>query len=274
MRRPTSFSICATSLLITCFTAVSQQQAHSRPTAYDVVSIKLEGKDPTSNGFRYTITGVEGSTVTLADMIKEAYGLADLRLVKGATVVKPTYHIIAKLDDDGIAYMRALPPDEAVLLRRQLLQAMLADRFKLRVHHVSGQLNIYSLEVGKQGVKLPLFTEEAGNAKASATSFFKSGRIKGVFTMTQLAQILTLSKKVGSDASDRSVVNNTGLTGRYVIDLTWTATSAAVQSPAPLDTEVYSSAESALDHAGLKLIPKLVVADAITVDSATPAVLD
>ena len=174
------------------------------PGAYDVVSIKLEGPDPQANGFRYTPTGFEAYAVTLTDIVGEAYGLPDVRLVKNASVVKPAYHIVAKFSQPDIAVMNSLPPAQLTQVRQRLLQAILRDRFQATVHHAASPLPIYSLEVGKSGLKLQQVALEPANAsQEKKVAFFAPGRIKGVFSMEQLARILSLSRKVDSDASDR-----------------------------------------------------------------------
>jgi uncharacterized protein (TIGR03435 family) len=242
--------------------------------SYEVVSIKLEAPDPQANGFRYTPTGFEAYGVTLTDIVREAYGLPDPRLVKGASMVKPAYHIVAKFSEPDMEAMRSLPPATATQVRQRLLQAILKDRFQATVHHTSNQLPIYSLEVNKSGLKLQEIRPESANASQEKKgTFFAHGRIKGVFSMEQLARILSFSAKVGSDASDRRVFNNTGLKGLYMFDLAWTDASGQ-PPPDSKDVEIYSSASSALEQAGLRLVPKTIDADSVVVDHAATPSLD
>lgn len=244
------------------------------PGAYDVVSIKLEVSDPGSNGFRYTPTGFEAYGVTLADIVKEAYGLPDLRLVKGASVLKPAYHIVAKFSEPDMAAMQSLAPAQVTQVRQRLLRVILKDRFRVTVHHTTAQLPIYSLKIGKSGFKLQQVAPEPGNApQEKKEAFFAPGRIKGVFSMEQLARILSLSRKVGSDASERRVFDNTGLRGRYVFDLAWADTSGQ-PPPDSKGIEVYGSAISALEQVGLQLVPKTIAADSIVIDRAAAPTLD
>jgi hypothetical protein len=112
-----------------------QRQGAGLPSSYDVVSIKLESQDPAAVGLRYTATGFEAYAVTLTDLIKEAYGLPDVRLVKGASNIKLKYHVVAKLSDVDANSSRSLSVKELSTERQVLLQRMLADRFALAVHH-------------------------------------------------------------------------------------------------------------------------------------------
>lgn len=267
------------SFLIMALSVHAQQiSGNAAPTSYEVVSIKLETLDPPAMGLRYTPTGFEAYAVTLEDLIKEAYGLPDVRLVKGASNIKPKYHIVAKLSDTDTDTLRSLSPQELTTERQLLLQALLADRFELVVHHASNRLPIYSLEVAKQGLKLEKVTPGSlGTSDASkleADSFFSEGRIRGVYSMERLAHILSLMRKLDEDAGDRTVVDTTGLSGKYIVDLAWTGPS--VQSPPMVsqNTEVYGSVISALDQAGLRLVPKTIDMDSVVVDHATMASTD
>jgi uncharacterized protein (TIGR03435 family) len=170
--------------------------------------------------------------------------------------------------------MRTLPPASATQVRQRLLQAILKDRFQATVHHTPSQLPIYSLEVAKSGLKLQEVAPEPANAsQEKKAAFFAPGRIKGVFSMEQFARILSLSRKVDSNASGRRVFDNTGLKGLYIFDLAWTDTSGQ-PPPDSRDTEIYGSASSALEQAGLHLVPKTIDADSIVVDHATPPTLE
>ena len=267
------------SILVMVPTAFAQQGLSvALLSSYDVVSIKLEREDPPSIGIRYTATGFEGYAVTLTDLIKEAYGLPDVRLVKGAANIKPKYHVVAKLSDSDANTLRALSAKELSMERQRLLQAMLADRFALVVHHARSPLPIYSLEVGKRGVKLQEVTSgTAGASNASqlnADSFFADGRIMGVFSMERLAHVLSLMHKLNSDGSDRTVVDDTGLGGKYIVDLAWTGPSVSRPPMVSATTEVYGSVNSALEQAGLRLVAKTIDTDSVVVDNANVASLD
>lgn len=263
------------SIFLLALSAFAQPpQSAVGPAAYDVVSIKLESPDAQANGFRYSPTGFEAYGVTLTDIVKEAYALPDARLVKGASIVKPAYHIVAKFSAPDMEVMRSLPPARVTQIRQRLLQAVLKDRFQVTVHHTSSQLPIYSLEAAKSGLKLQQVAPEPANApQEKKEAFFAPGRIKGVFSMEQLAHILSLSSKVNSDASDRRVFDNTGLKNRYVFDLAWTDTSGQ-PPPVSKDVEIYSSASSALEQAGLHLVPRTIHADTIVIDHAAAPTLD
>jgi len=263
---------------INLLNSVQQTQGATLPASYDVVSIKLESQDSPAVGIRYTPTGFEAYAVTLTDLVRAAYGLPDAQLVKGSSNLKLKYHIVAKLNDADASTMRSLSPEELSSERQRLLQAMLADRFALAVHHTTTQLPIYSLEVAKRGLKLQQVTPTTSGSSAlsqrTSSSFFSNGRIMGVFSMEQLAHNLTLMHRLNLDGGSRTVVDDTGLSGKYIVDLAWTGPSDSRPPMLSSSTEVYGSVTSALEQAGLRLVPKTIEADSIVIDHANAPTLD
>jgi len=122
------------------------------------------------------------------------------------------FDIDAKADDDTAAAIQKLSAGERDQQNSQMLQALLADRFKLRVHYESRIQSIYQLVVAKSGPRLMPWPAEQ---KSRGISWGPDRiRIQGA-GMDKLAFCL-------SDALSRKVVDNTGLTGNYDINLKWT----------------------------------------------------
>ena len=253
----------------------AQTDAEKAQWAYDVVSIKLEHPDVGSVGIRKTSTGFEAYTVTLRDLIKEAYGLQDPSLVAMTPESKTQYHVIAKLDEDKVAILNGLSPQEQLEKKRLMLQSLLAEYFHLKVHPGKQALNVYSLVVDKSGAKLIEVAPDRDGVPAEVgNSYFADGRVTGIFSMSQLVRILSISRVAGIDTSDRPMIDNTGLNGKYRVDLTWIPLSGE-QNAKDTNAEVYTSLQSALQNKlGLKLIPQKIQADAIIVDHAEKPALD
>ena len=111
-----------------------------------------------------------------------------------------------------------------------MLQALLADRFKLTLHRQTTQLGVYVLVVAKNGPKLQeakpgdtypngLKDPEGG----SPAGIFRLGRFQGgrgelVGQGLSMAKLLRL---LSEDILNRSVIDNTGLTGNYDFTLEW-----------------------------------------------------
>jgi uncharacterized protein (TIGR03435 family) len=127
-----------------------------------------------------------------------------------------TYDIEAKADnrDPRFKAAEAGGPAAQEALLNSMLQALLADRFKLAVHRETKETSGYALVVAKGGPKLKEPTEaQSGDGSISVVS---RGRLKGQKApLSMLAEQLT--RLVG-----RPVVDETGLEGGFDFDLEWT----------------------------------------------------
>lgn len=140
-----------------------------------------------------------------------AYGIEDAQIVGGpAWVRSERFDIEAETPDAVAAEMRKLRPSQAKLVKQYMLRALLADRFKLKVHHETRVLPVYLLVIAKHGPKL----EEAAKGpmrvvqpEPGETAFFFSSA-----TLPSIAA--SLSGTLG-----RPVLDDTGLKGRYRYEL-------------------------------------------------------
>src|SRR6185369_4923523 len=139
-------------LAITCTLAAVHTPpcAAQPPLEFDVASIK-----PTAAGPGNTIMGFEpggrfrATGAPLNALIQLAYGVKDFQ-VSG----RPKW---ADSESDESYDVVAQPAAGVTLNRDQMkvaIQALLADRFKLKFHRETKDLPIYSLVVGKSGPKL------------------------------------------------------------------------------------------------------------------------
>ncbi|HEY6490900.1 MAG: M56 family metallopeptidase [Terracidiphilus sp.] len=157
-----------------------------------------------------------------------------------------TYSIEAKEDAATAAALDKLPRDERTKQVQLMLQALLADRFHLKVSHVAKELPVYALVVVKGGPKLKETPVSAANPAPAPDPlpapgtppklgkgmvFMRPGQVEASeMGMDMLASgILSRMPEVG----DRVVVDKTGLTGKYDFTLKWTPENA----PAPRTPE-------------------------------------
>jgi uncharacterized protein (TIGR03435 family) len=146
------------------------------------------------------------------------------------------------LDADCFAISAKLPEGANKDQVPVMLQTLLTERFKLAAHKEQRPRSGYALVVDKGG---PKFKEDdpqmrfMGKLPQSSTQFgFRgNGRLKGIMTMAALAGYL--SKRGYGPVQDL-----TGLTGKYDIDLSWTA------DPAFEPRGVDAAAPAALPSAG------------------------
>src|SRR3954468_7195263 len=81
--------------------------------------------------------------VSLRDLVRQAYDVKDYQ------VVAPDWMNSARFDVQA-----KLPPDTPKEVRAVMMQALLAERFGLKTHKESKEVQVYSLVVGKNGPKL------------------------------------------------------------------------------------------------------------------------
>jgi uncharacterized protein (TIGR03435 family) len=213
------------------FVAVCQLygQTAGEPLSFDAASIKPHSETQESRinseegiiaskdggvsalkagGLLYFGPETVGSTqmgVTARKLILEAYRLTPYQLSGG-----PDW-----LDSDAFDLAaKAEASNEHQL--RQMLQTLLAERFKLVVHHESKEMPVYVLMAGKSGAKLPEWKQ--GNPVAMPASSYRYG-YRGAGTMQQFADYLSNN----APAVGRPVLDKTGIQGGYVFTFGWDA---------------------------------------------------
>jgi uncharacterized protein (TIGR03435 family) len=191
---------------------------------FEVASIKSDKSGP-GGGVHFRENGVSVINMPLMDLISTAYGIRE-DLISGAPAWVGTnrYDIDAKFDDTQAEELNKLPREQRNDQLKSALQSLLADRCKLKVSHLRTELPIYSLVIAKGGPKLKQATLE--NTYAG----FKSPgglSVKGTIFLTRPGRIIAQTAPVAGLADalsrllNRTIVDNTGLTGKYDITLTW-----------------------------------------------------
>jgi uncharacterized protein (TIGR03435 family) len=138
--------------------------------------------------------------VTLKRAVMSAYVVGPNQIFGGPPWFDSfPYDIVAKAP---------IPTDDDALLMR-MLQSLLADRFKLAIHHETRTIQAYVLEVSKQGPKL----EKSDEGEDSVNSSRGAMDAKHI-TMDRFAEVL-------SREMDHPVVNHTGLAGTFNLKLQW-----------------------------------------------------
>ncbi len=246
--------------------AIAQSGAGSSLTAvspkftYDVVSVKQCKPDETMQSRatlknRETPDGYSARNNSLWTLMYHAYYPAILTsdqpvgLPDWAT--SATFDVEAKMDDGTAAALQKLPEKEQAEQRKLILQAVLVDRFKLKVHQESRERSVYELVIAKEGPKLTeLKPDETPGGVA-----IRPGRIdlQGL-PISALAGALTF-------LAGRRVVDKTGLTGKYKITLLYAPDEAnRMENDAP---SLFNALQEQL---GLKLVPAKVSAEITVVD--------
>jgi uncharacterized protein (TIGR03435 family) len=121
-----------------------------------------------------------------------------------------------------------------------MLQALLADRFKLKLHREIRQLPVFKLTVAKRGVKMPpskpgdctAYAPDAAPrprpapGESSPTVFFCDILRTGARGLKRTLEgkgisLEALAASLSRTELNRTVLNKTGITGRFNVNLTW-----------------------------------------------------
>jgi uncharacterized protein (TIGR03435 family) len=243
--------------------------------AFEVASIK-DNKSGTDRVYMNVLPGGRfvATNVTLGILVNGAFGgdvpLPSNRVVLpsawGDSATAPRFDIEAKAERD-------FKGQELLAAVRQLL----ADRFKLVVHHEMRELPIYALvmdradrafgprlkrsevdcsDPGERAAKNP-----DGTAKCGLRG--RAGTASGRQTIQVLANLLT---NIVSDR--RAVEDRTGLPGTYEYQIDWTpeVTGTAGAPSAQVDANAVSIFTAVREQLGLRLEPGKQQLDVLVVD--------
>lgn len=234
--------------------------------SFEVASVKPHGSvDQTSSsvvqpGGRYTATNA-----TLRMLMRTAYGAHDDQIVGGPNwTTSERFDIVGKAEGNRPT---STFRDQARLMLRQLL----ADRFKLALHHEIRDISIYALVIARRDGKLGPQLRPSNAADCTATkapnpaaSSAPNPNTPGVIQFDSLscgagfsrqghlaARTTIFSTLVTglSNWTDRVVFDHTALAGTFDWDLQW--------MPEPLTAELPNAASDRPSDAGISLFTAL-----------------
>jgi uncharacterized protein (TIGR03435 family) len=138
----------------------------------------------------------------------------------------------------------------------QMLQTLLAERFKVAVHRETKEVAVYALMLAKSGPKLHEVKEDDTNSHTGLRD--SNGHIAATKSpMTALARVL--AEEVG-----RTVLDRTGLTGKYDFILDWTP-DQGTRAPDVPGAFLFAALQEQL---GLKLEPTKGPVEMLIIDHA------
>ena len=227
-------------------------QPAAAPPAFDVASVKVDtvGTNEGGGRGREIITpspaGITMINVRLKSVIQWAFHVQPVQISGPGWMDVDRYDIVAKAAG-------AMPEDQL----RQMMQKLLADRFKLTVHRESKEMRAFVASVAKTGLKMKESTSEGD------MDIHPSGPASATFqraTVSKLAELL-------SGPLQAPVVDETGLRGRYdfTIDLSNVldpTTPMGINDVIPIFIQV------AQQQLGIKIDEKKVPIEMLMVDHA------
>ena len=257
---------------------------------FEVASIKPSapaGGNRVLGGMHIDGSQVNWTFLSLKDYIVSAYR------VRIYQISGPDWLGAERFDINGKLPAGSSPKDAS-----EMLQALLEDRFHLKIHREEKEFPVYGLMVGKSGLKMKESAAEsdavaAAPGSASVAAFSVPGGVTvnysngSTFTFADNkfeGHKLSARLMAGVMArfTDRPVVDMTGLKGNYdfVIELSpedframgiRAAIAAGAQVPPQVLEQVQSSGDSlanALEKLGLKLEPRKAPIETLVVDHA------
>jgi bla regulator protein blaR1 len=270
---------------------ISAQLVHAsgpRPS-FEVATIKPSSPTPGQMPHGSPNTFWENGA-TARDLVGDAYGLpvgAEDRVLGGpAWIDHNRYEIEAKIPDALFAEMQKMPPKDNFNQRLLMVQSLLEDRFKLKVHFETREMPIYELVIAKDGPKLrPAKEPPPGpdtpqpppgrprDMRRGINISFKTPTTKEMvvrgMTLDRVIRIMNIPD-FGLGSSP--IANKTGLTGKYDFVLDWAAPHPAISGS---DTAAAESDAPPLSIAleqqlGLKLVKTKGPVECVVIDQIEP----
>lgn len=215
-------------------------QTGDHPTEFEVASVKPSAPQEMNRSFVRMGGGpgtndpgqITYTNVPLRSLLANAYG------VKGYQITGPGF-----LDTERFDVLAKVPKGTSKDDAKLMLQNLLAERFQLKLHREQKEQSIYALVVGKNGPKLKESAPEpapTGDAPAPPSpppggrmvmgkdgmpQLPRGGRGmmmmigNGRFRMRGNGQAISAVTDMLSNQLGRPVVDQTGLTGKYDIEL-------------------------------------------------------
>jgi uncharacterized protein (TIGR03435 family) len=234
-------------------------------TAFEVASLKPNTSG--EGGYRLSLYPggrLQGRNMSLQHMIQVAWDLKEKDQVTGPLSWLDT----DKYDLDASAGKVVGEPEARVMM-----QALLLDRFKLKIHRDTKDAPVYFLVQAKKGAAVApgLHPTPSGDCGAMATPAAATGPCSGIALnvdtgkltgrradMPELANHLSMVMR-------RPVFDRTEIKGSYDFTLTWTADQSVTDAGGP---SIYTALQEQL---GVKLEAGRGPVEIIVVDSAEKA---
>jgi uncharacterized protein (TIGR03435 family) len=227
---------------------------------YDVTSVRQCSSGPQNNGFNDPLHSgrITGGCVWVEQLIGWAYGV-DYRVqvlggpdwVKAARSNEVRFTVQARSDSATDNKLARLSDDDAKLEKRHMLQALLADRFGLKVHVETRPEPAFALAVARHGPKLqkgdPPAPRPEGKTGPWPAPIESERDPRGMSVVAHGASI------GGTSTWDlagwlqfylgKRVIDQTGITGTYNFTLQFHGTSSDMQ---PDDGSMWPPLETAI----------------------------
>lgn len=244
--------------------------------AFEVASVKQNKSGSPQRGMGFQPGGrFRATNMTLRGVVAAAYGTPEplplFRVLEG-----PNWIDSDRFDIEAIAgseFVETQSRPGWTVRGELMLRTLLADRFKLIARQETRELPAYALVMARSDGRLGQQLRRSLRTDCQAPAptpcggfgFTPQNRLSASdLTLDQFARYIMLN------AVDRPVVNRTGLTGNFSLDIDYTRSIAPSVSPAGANDQSVDSGTSIFtalqEQLGLKLQPITVPLDVVIID--------
>lgn len=182
------------------------------------------------------------TNITARLLIRLAYDVQSSQIVGGPDwITSERFNIQAKAPSATNAELKKLDPLQAKLVKEHMLQELLVDRFGLQIRHETKQLPVYALEVARNGTKLEIAKGVApvppggeGHGGPGANRGVRMQINGGEQHLDFEDSPISFFVRVLSQSLGRTVVDKTGLKGRYNFKLHWASDMGRMMMGGPV----------------------------------------
>jgi uncharacterized protein (TIGR03435 family) len=191
---------------------------------YEVVSIKPNKSGSQIPGGRPSDDGISVTNFPLQFLISAAFGVTNDR-IEGLPgwISSDRFDINAKMEPAVADALKKLNTDDRRVVQQHMLQSLFAERCELKFHRETKELPTFTLVLGKNG---PKFKESKpgdapeGGIKVPDGKGGNGSMVVGEKGLLQFRGLpITFLVQILSTQLGRTVVDKTGLTGKY--DYSW-----------------------------------------------------
>jgi uncharacterized protein (TIGR03435 family) len=234
---------------------------------FDAASIKPNRSGSRDSTMRTPPGGTFTATnVSLERLIPNAFNLLPFQVTGGPSwLASERFDIVARPPSD-------VPGDRLP----DLLQSLLADRFGMKAHRETREQPIYALVVADGSARLgPKLTRTTADCAALEAEKRVSAECAGMIgigagggTLTLKGRPLSRLAETLGNVVGRVVVDQTGLTGNYELELRWSAGDSTASSN---DPTIFTAVQEQL---GLRLRSSTGPVEMLVIDAIERPMLD
>jgi len=241
--------------------APTQSASDAKLPAFDVITVKpnrsVDRPSIDFDGGNFSATNFSVKMLVLF-----AYDLKDDQLYgipKWASEMR--FDMKAKVLDADPTILQRLSNDQ----KRRIEQTILTERFGLTFHRAAKVLPVYELVINKGGPKFQPSTIEAGQKGPNGlgAGSLHTNNHNGNADMASTAVPMSSLVNVLSRQLERIVVDQTGLTGRYDLSLTWYRDDGGLPAGDQIGPSILTAIQEQL---GLRLRPAKLPVSTFVVD--------